>query len=80
MNHPNLHNLNRPQIIAVMAMLIRILTFWPALAGFGVTVSLLPLSMAMGKLLAGARRRGMAAADARVKLITEVITGAWLRV
>lgn len=33
------------------------------------------MTMALGKLLAGARRQSMAAADARVKLISEVVTG-----
>lgn len=59
-----------------MALLIRILSIWPALAGLGVTVAIIPATMGLGKLLAATRRRSMAAADARVKLITEVITGA----
>lgn len=59
-----------------MALLIRILSVWPALAGLLVTVALIPLTMGLGKLLTRARRQSVAAADARVKLITEVITGA----
>jgi hypothetical protein len=58
-----------------MALLIRILTLWPALAGLGVTVAIIPMTTGLGKLLAAVRRESMAAADARVKLITEVITG-----
>ncbi|KIY92311.1 hypothetical protein MNEG_15652 [Monoraphidium neglectum] len=58
-----------------MALLIRILTVWPALAGLLVTVAIIPLTWLLGKLLAKARRQAMVAADARVKLITEVITG-----
>ncbi|GBF89551.1 canalicular multispecific organic anion transporter [Raphidocelis subcapitata] len=63
------------QIIVVMALLIRILSIWPALAGLLVTIALLPMTMGLGKLLARVRRQSIAAADARVKLVTEVITG-----
>jgi hypothetical protein len=63
------------QIICVMAMLVRVLTLWPALAGLSVTVAIIPLTMMLGRLLTAARKDSMAAADARVKLVTEVITG-----
>jgi hypothetical protein len=66
------------QIIVVMALLIRVLTVWPALAGLGVTIAIIPTTMLLGKLLTSARRESMAAADQRIKLMTEVITGAWL--
>ena len=64
------------QIIVVMLLLIRVLSVWPALAGLAVTVAIIPATMVVGKLLAKTRRVSMAAADARVKLITEVVTGA----
>eukprot|EP00775_Hariotina_reticulata_P001784 gene1784-2118_t len=63
------------QIIIVMAMLVRVLSLWPALAGLAVTVAIIPLTMLLGRLLTAARKDSMAAADARVKLVTEVITG-----
>ncbi|WIA42403.1 hypothetical protein OEZ86_008404 [Tetradesmus obliquus] len=63
------------QIIVVMALLIRVLTVWPALAGLGVTIAIIPTTMLLGKLLTSARRESMAAADMRIKLMTEVITG-----
>jgi hypothetical protein len=58
-----------------MALLIRVLTVWPALAGLGVTIAIIPTTMLLGKLLTSARRESMAAADQRIKLMTEVITG-----
>jgi hypothetical protein len=63
------------QIIVVMALLIRVLTVWPALAGLAVTIAIIPTTMLLGKLLTSARRESMAAADQRIKLMTEVITG-----
>ena len=62
--------------MVVLVLLIRILSVWPALAGLAVTVAIIPATMIMGKVLAGVRRASMQAADARVKLTTEVITGA----
>lgn len=64
-----------PQIVVVMSMLVRVLTLWPALAGLGMTVAIIPLTMLLGRLLTAARKESVAAADARVKLTTEVITG-----
>jgi hypothetical protein len=42
------------QIIVVMALLIRVLTVWPALAGLGVTIAIIPTTMLLGKLLTSA--------------------------
>jgi hypothetical protein len=58
-----------------MSLLVRVLTLWPALAGLGMTVAIIPLTMLLGKLMTAARKDSVAAADARVKLTTEVITG-----
>lgn len=58
-----------------MAMLVRVLSVWPALAGLAVTIAIIPLTMALGKLLTAARKDSVAAADQRIKLTTEVITG-----
>ncbi|KAF8057290.1 Abcc2 [Scenedesmus sp. PABB004] len=63
------------QIVVVMALLVRVLSFGPALAGLGVTVAIIPLTMLLGRLLTSARKEAIAAADQRVKLVTEVITG-----
>lgn len=59
-----------------MGMLVRVLTLWPSLAGLGVTVAIIPLTMLLGRLLTDARKASVAAADARVKLVSEVVTGA----
>lgn len=58
-----------------MSLLVRVLSLWPALAGLGMTVAIIPLTMLLGKLMTAARKDSVAAADARVKLTTEVITG-----
>ncbi|KAH7620070.1 putative ABC transporter C family member 10 [Nannochloris sp. 'desiccata'] len=63
------------QIIAVMALLVRIIHFIPALVGLAVTVALIPLSALVAKALAKVRRKIVALTDARVKLCSEVITG-----
>lgn len=63
------------QVIVVMTMLIRVLTVWPALAGLAVTVAIIPLTMFLGNRLTAARKESVVAADQRVKLMTEVITG-----
>ncbi len=63
------------QICIVMTLLVRKLTLLPALAGVAVTVAIVPMTMLLGRLLAAARREAVSAADARVKLVTEVITG-----
>lgn len=59
----------------VMCLLVRVLTLWPALAGLGMTVAIIPLTLLLGRLMTAARRESVAAADARIKLTTEVITG-----
>ena len=61
-----------------MGLLVRVIRWAPALAGLGVTVALIPLSAAVGRTLAAVRRELVGYTDARVKLCTEVITGAWM--
>lgn len=63
------------QILAVMALLVRIMHFIPSLVGLGVTVALIPLSALVARALARVRKRVVALTDARVKLASEVITG-----
>ena len=63
------------QILAVMALLVRIIHWGPALVGLGVTLALIPLSALVARALARVRKRILALTDARVKLCGEVITG-----
>lgn len=63
------------QIIVVMAMLINVMKLWPALAGFLVTVALIPLNTLLGKAVTAVRKKVIAATDARVRMATEVIMG-----
>jgi hypothetical protein len=59
-------------------MLVRLLGWPAALAGLSVTVAIIPLSAAVGKRLAQARKDMVNHSDARVKLATEVITGGYI--
>ncbi|KAL6750031.1 P-loop containing nucleoside triphosphate hydrolase protein [Haematococcus lacustris] len=63
------------QIFVVMALLVRIMGWAPAMAGLAVTVVMIPLSTLVGKSLGTARRAMVKQTDARVKLATEIITG-----
>jgi ATP-binding cassette subfamily C (CFTR/MRP) protein 1 len=63
------------QILMVMAMLIRVLSFWPAFVGLMVTVGLIPLSSFVARALARVRKKIVGLTDARVKLSSEVILG-----
>ena len=58
-----------------MALLVRIMSFAPAMAGLVVTVIMIPLSTFIGKALGKARREMVKQTDARVKLASEIITG-----
>jgi hypothetical protein len=67
------------QILVVMAMLVRLLDWLPALAGLLVTVAVIPVTAAIGRAMSAERKKMVAATDARVKLVSEVITGeGWL--
>ena len=63
------------QILAVMALLVRIIHVIPALVGLAVTVALIPLSALVARALARVRKRIIALTDSRVKLCGEVIMG-----
>ncbi|GAB4815546.1 hypothetical protein N2152v2_002592 [Parachlorella kessleri] len=63
------------QILATMALLVRVIHWVPALAGLGVTVAIIPASTWLGKRLGALRKELIRHTDARVKLCTEVITG-----
>lgn len=63
------------QILAVMALLARVITPLPALAGLVVTILLIPASAAVARVLGRVRKRLMECTDSRVKLCTEIILG-----
>ena len=63
------------QILVVLALLTRILSWPPALAGFAVTVALIPCSTWLARKQAGIRREVMLNTDKRVKLTSEVVAG-----
>lgn len=60
------------QIVAVCALLVRVMGFWPAFAGLMTTFVLMPASSFLGRRLARARKAIVGHTDARVKLTTEV--------
>lgn len=64
------------QILAVLALLVRVIHFFPALAGLAVTLCLIPLSTAVANRLATIRKALMQQTDRRVKLCSEVVGGA----
>jgi ATP-binding cassette, subfamily C (CFTR/MRP), member 1 len=63
------------QILVVMAMLVRVITPLPALAGLAVTLLLIPASTMVGKKLARIRKNVVQCTDIRVKACTEIILG-----
>ncbi|KAK9867452.1 hypothetical protein WJX84_001002 [Apatococcus fuscideae] len=63
------------QILVIMALLVRIVTPWPALAGFVVTCTMVPVSAWIFSKIGGIRANIMACSDARVKAISEALTG-----
>lgn len=64
------------QILVVMGLLMRIIHVVPALAGLSVTVVLVPITTVVSRRLSKVRRALIKCTDDRVKLVTEVITGA----
>ena len=63
------------QILTVMALLIRVIHFWPAFVGLAVTITIIPLSTLVARALARIRKDIVKLTDARVKLSSEVIVG-----
>ena len=61
------------QIMVTMLLLVRVMSWAPALAGVGVTVILVPGGSFISRRLAKVRRQIVANTDARMKLTTEVI-------
>lgn len=59
----------------VLALLVRILHWLPALAGFTVTLAFIPASTWVAKKQAGVRKQLMIHTDRRVKLTSEVVAG-----
>ena len=58
-----------------MTMLIRVIGFLPAFAGFAVTVAILPLAAVLGTWMTGIRKKAIGVTDQRVKLVTEILAG-----
>ncbi|DBA72204.1 TPA: hypothetical protein ACH3X2_010602 [Trebouxia sp. C0005] len=73
----HIHTLwNSPfQIVVLMALLSRMLTWQSAMTGLGVTLSVIPLSIFVGRWQTRIRLRVVQRTDARVKLTGEVLSG-----
>lgn len=63
------------QIVVLMALLSRMLTWQSAMTGLGVTLSVIPLSIFVGRWQTRIRLRVVQRTDARVKLTGEVLSG-----
>ncbi len=63
------------QIVVLMALLSRMLTWQSAMTGLGVTLSVIPLSIFVGRWQTRIRLRVVQCTDARVKLTGEVLSG-----
>ena len=63
------------QIVVLMALLSRMLTWQSAMTGLGVTLSVIPLSIFVGRWQTRIRLRVVRCSDARVKLTGEVLSG-----
>ena len=68
------------QIAVIMVLLARLVHWQPALAGVLTTVVLVPVTAAITRKAAHVRKRLVGLTDARVKVCTEVVSGAssWL--
>ena len=63
------------QIVVLMALLTQMLTWQSAMTGLGVTLSVIPLSIFVGRWQTRIRLRVVQRTDARVKLTGEVLSG-----
>ena len=63
------------QIIVLMALLSRLLTWQSAVSGLAVTLSIIPLSIFVGRWQTRIRSHVVQRTDARVKLTGEVLSG-----
>eukprot|EP00897_Mesotaenium_endlicherianum_P000582 jgi/Mesen1/10524/ME000083S10028 len=63
------------QIFGALALLFYVIKVIPALSGLGAMLLLLPFNGLMMRYLAATRKRVLAATDARVKLVSEVVGG-----
>ena len=61
-----------------MFLLHRVIGVWPALAGLAATIVLVPLTGVVGKVVHRLRTDAIGKTDARVQLISEIISGALL--
>ena len=58
-----------------MLLLVRVMSWTPALAGVAVTLVLVPVGSGLSRALGATRRRLVKCSDARLKLTTEVLLG-----
>lgn len=63
------------QIVVLMTLLIRMLTWQSAMTGLGVTLGIIPFSIWVGRVQTKVRLRVVQKTDARVKLTGEVLSG-----
>lgn len=63
------------QIVVLMVLLSGMLTWQSAMTGLGVTFSVIPLSIFVGRWQTRVRLRVVQCTDARVKLTGEVLSG-----
>ena len=63
------------QIVVLMALLSRMLSWQSALTGLAVTLSIIPLSIVVGRWQTRIRAHVVQRTDARVKLTGEVLSG-----
>ena len=63
------------QIVVLMLLLSRMLSWQSALTGLAVTLSIIPLSVVVGRWQTRIRARIVQRTDARVKLTGEVLSG-----
>ena len=63
------------QIVVIMGMLVRVIGWAPALAGFVTTCALIPVTGWLGRKLGAVRRAVVKHTDARVRITTEAILG-----
>lgn len=68
-------SLSDTQILVILGMLVRLLTWLPALAGLLVTLAVIPLTTVLSQRWEVWRERLLVRTDARVKLVTEAVTG-----
>ena len=65
----------RLQVLGVIALLMRLLGLWPALACLAVSLAVVPINLLVLRTQTKLRRQTLVHTDARVKLTGEVLSG-----